>query len=184
VLANSDNDETGAAAPGVACVSPTPRQHSTRCAAPARCRPPRGRGAQARVVRAVRAWLAARRLRTEHALALPQPAVCGFPAAKCWPMSNGLYILHTCTLLHVNTRGATALTRDPCTTRREFLRSLPGIYIAKKRLHSRTQKTEKCEMEYEVRIATRSYGSADPPEEGWPRLLSTALSTHRCPPPV
>ena len=25
-------------------------------------------------------------------------------------------------------------------------------------------------------------GSADPPEEGWPRLLSTALSTHRCPP--
>ena len=63
MLANSDNDETGAAAPGVACVSPTPRQHSTRCAAPARCRPPRGRGALARVMRAVRAWLAARRLR-------------------------------------------------------------------------------------------------------------------------
>jgi hypothetical protein len=146
VLANSDNDETGAAAPGVACVSPTPRQHSTRCAAPARCRPPRGRGAQARVWcgRCRRGWR--RAVSAEHALALPQPQQsAAFPcAAKCWPMSNGLYILHTCTLLHVNTRGATALTRDPCTTRREFLRSLPVVpYIAKKRLHSRTQKNRK-----------------------------------------
>jgi hypothetical protein len=43
VLADSDRDETGAAAPGVAYVYPRPRQHSTRCATPARCRPPRGR---------------------------------------------------------------------------------------------------------------------------------------------
>ena len=126
MLANSDNDETGAAAPGVACVSPTPAALDalrSPCALPPAKRS-RGAGAGG-AGRCGRGWR--RAVSAEHALTLPQPAVCGFPAAKCWPMSNGLYILHTCTLLHVNTRGATALTRDPCTTRREFLRSLPGI---------------------------------------------------------